>query len=469
MDIPGLSDWFSGIIRPRKLYLAGGTVRDILMGRTPGDFDIVCRNAKGFAKALAESKGAAFVAMEKKPDEPCYRVIDRADPGRYMDITELRGEDIEDDLRRRDFTINAAAIDLSEGGRAGEVIDPLGGRKDIGARTIRLAYEDAFRSDPLRILRAVRLSAALGFGIDDAALKLMERDSSLLSSVPAERTMAELMLVLGTKRGSVEFRRMDDLGILGVIFPEMLPAKGCGQGDYHDRDVWGHSLLALENCEKILNAAEDYFGTYAKEICGHLSEGRRFELLKLSAFLHDIGKPQTRRDETHSGRITFPGHDAEGGRAALSVAARLRMSKESGAFLGLMVEKHLFILHLLAEPPTSGPWLRLACDMGDDIVPLVILGISDIQASIGPGSGRDWRDERTKTLKNFVPLYYSVIRPRLRLPDLLTGDDLLGLGLEPGPEIGRIIREVRTAQDKGEINAKDEAITLALSLIKGRS
>ena len=151
-----LKSWLScNVATSQPLYLVGGTVRDLLLGDQPKDIDLVCRNAKDFAYRLGRCKNAAVVPMEKKPDEPCYRVIDRAHPDNFLDIAEMRGPTIYDDLGRRDFTINAIASEVREDGTIGPLLDPFSGAVDIERKTIKMTGYGSFVSDPLRILRAL--------------------------------------------------------------------------------------------------------------------------------------------------------------------------------------------------------------------------------------------------------------------------------------------------------------------------
>src|SRR3989304_9058610 len=141
-----------------QLFLIGGTVRDMLLDSPPKDIDLACKGAREFAYNLAAYRNAAIVPMEKKPHTPCYRVVDREDSNNYLDIAEIRGETIYDDLMQRDFTINAMAMEVSRDGSIAGTIDPLNGSQDIKTRIIKAVRQDSFISDPLRIIRAFRFS-----------------------------------------------------------------------------------------------------------------------------------------------------------------------------------------------------------------------------------------------------------------------------------------------------------------------
>ncbi len=448
-------------IRGGSLYLVGGTVRDLLAGRAPKDLDLVCRGAKDVAAAIAMRREAALVPMEKRADEPSYRVVDRHQPERFLDITEMRGGDIVADLSQRDFTINAVAVEIRDDGAFGEVIDPLNGAGDIQLKTIRMTGSRALRSDPLRILRAVRLSASLDFAIEAQTMTEMRRNRELLAHVSSERIVVELMRILHTSESARFFRMMDHEGILGVIFPEIMPMKGCEQNGYHHRDVWEHSLLAMEKTEHILNRPEEYGVTVGSQGEAAAVAGRG-ALLKMSALFHDVGKPLTRRINPESGRITFHGHDKEGATIMAGIADRLKMSAGQKEYLVLIIAEHLHPLMLASQKATPGAMVRWFRKMKDRAVDAFILSMADVMSSQGPASGESYRRNYLSWAGNWIRAYYGGIKQKIDRPPLIRGDDLITMGMRPGPEIGRILARVRDARDAGEISSREEALKLAM-------
>ena len=154
-----LKSWLScGALTIPPLYLVGGTVRDLLLGEQPKDIDLVCRNAKDCACRLGKCKNSAVVPMEKKPEEPCYRVVDREHPDNFLDIAEMRGPTIYDDLGRRDFTINAIAAEVRKDGTIGPLLDPFSGAAALEQKTIKMTGPGSLVSDPLRILLGIHTS-----------------------------------------------------------------------------------------------------------------------------------------------------------------------------------------------------------------------------------------------------------------------------------------------------------------------
>jgi len=453
-----------GVDIPR-LYLVGGAVRDLLLGRPLKDLDLVCRGARDYASRLAQCKGAALVPMEKKPDEPCYRVIVRDRPDDYLDIAEIRGQDILEDLGRRDFTINAMAVEINSDCSPGRTIDPLAGAEDLRKKIIRLANKDSLTSDPLRVLRGFRFAAALGFDIADSTVEGMRKSAGLLSSVSAERIIAELFLILKNPRASFYFSWMDGLGIPEIIIPEVMPMKGCEQNGFHHKDVWGHSMLVMEKCEKLLNNVDVHFGSCGPSIADNLDKDGRAGLLKLAALLHDIGKPATKGINADTGRTTFYGHDREGAKVIDIIAQRLKMSNADREFLVLLAAEHMHALNLSAAGVKASTKMRWFRRMRDDSVPALILAVADVMSSLGPESGEEYREGLIERCRQSVGEYFTGIKEKIERPSFVNGDDLISLGVSPGPELGRLLEQLRSMQDTGEINRREEGLEAAVKLI----
>ena len=448
-----------------QLFLIGGTVRDMLLDSPPKDIDLACKGAREFAYNLAAYRNAAIVPMEKKPHTPCYRVVDREDSNNYLDIAEIRGETIYDDLMQRDFTINAIAMVVNKDGTLTEIIDPLNGSQDIKKKIVRMAGQDAFESDPLRILRAFRFCATLNFDIETLTLDEMKKGVDLLKAVSGERIFSELLLILDTAKSAMFFNQMDQSRLLAVILPEIRVMKGCLQNTFHHKDVWEHSLLVMENCEDILSELPYFFEVLSDEVAANLGRDNRLPLTKLAALLHDIGKPACREINPDTGRITFYGHDEKGVGLMNEISERLKMSNRDRDFLNVLVAEHLHVFDLArhgVKPSTKMRWFR---KMQDDAIPSVIIGMSDVKSTLGPDSSPEERDNFIGWSKETIRNYYNVIRKRLERRDLITGRDLITLGMEPGPEMGRILEQIRSAQDTGELNSSEEALAMARELL----
>ncbi len=448
------------------VHMVGGAVRDHILSRIPKDIDLMCQDAERFAKRLARTKDAAVVPFLKKVDEPCFRVVDRQNPVSFIDIASMRGDTVTADLSHRDFTINAVAIQVARGGVLGEMIDPLDGVRDMEQGIVRVTGPGAIPSDPLRILRAFRFAASLDFTIEPETLSVMREGVEMLRDTATERIQAELTEIFRTKRSFPFIRRMDDMGVLNVIFPEIKAMKGCVQNGYHHLNVWGHSLLVLEHCEHILNHLEEFFGPVARQVSENLKPCNRLPLLKLTALLHDVGKPGT-RGVREDGRITFHGHEEEGAEMVSDIAKRLRMSNQDHDFVYTVVAEHLHVLNLFfskAKPSTRMRWFR---KLKDDCIPLIIHGMADIKATLGPLATDERREKHLRWSREAVRKYYEEIKQQLERQNLMNGKDLIDMGMAPGPEMGRLLGKIREAQDVGQINDREEALSLARELMSG--
>ncbi len=463
-----LRDWLTPLQGDQTpLWVVGGAVRDHLLSRVPKDIDLMCHDAQVMAEKLAAAKDAAVVPFRKKADEPCFRVADRKSPDSFIDIVPMRGDTVAADLGHRDFTINAIAIRVEQGKNLGDVIDPLNGVRDLEQGLIRMTGPDVFSADPLRILRAVRFAAMLDFTIEEATLAAMRRHFTLIQNTAAERILAELLEIFRTGRSTFFVRLMDDLGILDVIFPEIRAMKGCTQNTYHHTDVWNHSLMVLEICEYVVNHLQEFFGSVTEDVADNLKPGNRIPLLKLSAMLHDVGKPMTRGVKEDTGRITFYGHDKEGAEIVSQITQRLRMSSRDQEFVRTMVAEHLNVLSLFfykVRPTTRMRWFR---KLKDDCIPIIIMGIGDIKSTLGPASTEERREHHLQWSQNMAMTYYGKIKKQLERHNLITGKDQIDMGMSPGPEMGSILRKIREAQDAGLIINREEAMAMVKALENG--
>ncbi len=443
------------------LFLVGGAVRDYRLGRPYKDLDLICPAPEALARRLGRIHHAAVVPFLKKVDAPCHRVVSRADPEDFLDLSPIAGGSVEGDLARRDFTVNAMALPVLPENGFGPLIDPLGGRRDLAARVIRACGPNAFRDDPVRILRAVRIAAELGFAVAAATLDLARKGAAALAAVAVERIVKELFDLLAQPASARHIRTLDDLGALDVILPEIGPLKGCGQNAYHHLDVWGHSLAALDQLEGLLAAPAACFGAAAGGVLNLLSPPHRLPVLKLSCLLHDIGKPACRREVTEGRRVQFHGHEKIGAGLTETVARRLKLSARDRERLVLLVSRHMQAADWSrpeVRPETLMKWSRR---LGDDMVLLILLCMADTLAKRGPAANPGERRRRLQWGRETLEAYFDTVVPALGAAPLITGDDLLALGLAPGPRIGEILARVTAARDAGQVTTRREALEMA--------
>ncbi|MCX5708490.1 MAG: hypothetical protein NTY14_05920 [Candidatus Omnitrophica bacterium] len=297
--------------RRTRVYLVGGALRDIILGRDKDnpDFDFCLKSkAIDFARRLAAEMKAGFVVLDCV--HGCARVVKKS-RGKLitLDFSDFRGKTLELDLLYRDFTINSMAASLedilSQKSFDETLIDLYGGRKDLVKGLIRRVYAKSFDDDPLRIMRAFSLAAIFGFKIDSATYRQIFLKKKKLSTVSCERIRDELFKILSSPKSLEIVEGLDNYKILELIFPEIKKMKENKKRTLGRLNVWGHTLLTFKNVEALIKSFKrdpqiwDYLN---KEI----SSGRsRAQLLKLAALLHDVGKPATFRIE--KGKVQFHG------------------------------------------------------------------------------------------------------------------------------------------------------------------
>jgi poly(A) polymerase len=443
------------------LYLVGGAVRDHLLRRAPKDIDLMCRDPEAFAQRLGEFHGAAVVPFVGKADTPCFRVVSRGNPADFLDIVGILGGSVEADLARRDFTFNAMAMRVQADGKPGELIDLFGGQRDLEQRCVRATGAEVFVSDPLRTIRAVRFAAQLSFEIDTATLDRMKSAAAGLAGTAGERVSRELFLILEQPSCASHVRMLDEVGALEALFPEIRPMRGCVQDEHHHLDVWDHSVATLEICEGILEAAEVSLGPSAVQVRQNLGRHNRLALLKLAALFHDSGKPAARSIEPAGGRVTFYGHEKTGSAVADGVAGRLKLSVRDRAYFENLVGNHMHAIDLSQPQVKLKTLLRWFRKLGDDMVPLIILSMADTLATLGPASSSSEHERNMRWARDTISLFYNDIHERLAAQPLIDGRDLIEMGVPPGPEVGRILRAIREAQDEKSIHTREEALQLA--------
>lgn len=456
-------------------HAVGGTVRDAILGRPPRDIDIaVDRDALAFGRALADTLGGHFVELDDEnaiarivlPRTTALRAID------YVDVAQFRGT-IEEDLHRRDLTINALAAPLA----GGHVTDVTGGLADLRDGVVRMTSAAVLVDDPLRTLRAARIASELGFAIEPATACAIRERAATIRSAAAERRRDELARILTLPRAYAGLCLLDDLALLDALLPEVTFGRGVTQADdWHAYDVFDHSLHAVEAVDVLLEEKEppgaahdiwrgfwDAFGWCQDELRTYLaeeaSEGRpRAMLLRLAALLHDVAKPQTRTVE-NDGRIRFLGHAEEGAVIAGRVMRRLRFSAAATRFVQRLVAEHLRPVQLaqVGDAPTRRALYRFYRDLGDAVPAVLLLSLADAAASRGPRlASAEW-SRHVRYMNSLLVRSYEdegILDP----PRLLTGDDIMSrFGLKEGPIVGRVLESLREAQGAGEVTDRAQA------------
>jgi poly(A) polymerase len=446
-------------------WLVGGVVRDALLERPLSDVDLAVAGDPQTAAAVAARAlgGPRFPLSEAFGG---WRALSRTRDV-ACDVSPLQGATIEDDLAKRDFTLNAVAVPLA----GGEPIDPFGGLADAAAGTLRVLGRQAYADDPLRALRLVRLAAELAMAPDAETERLTQAAAPRLDQPSGERLFAELrrLLVAPGALDGLELARR--LGVLAAVLPEIAALQGVEQSHYHHLDVYGHTVAVLEQQIELLRPQRlaEVFGDAAAELGDVLAEPladelTRAEALRFGALFHDVAKPDTRgvRDD---GRVTFVGHDAAGQQVVGDVFRRLRTSERLRNHVGALARHHLALGFLVHERPLDRAAVhRYLARCAPVEVDVTVLSCADRLATRGRNAER--------AIAAHLEVARELIGPALRWHadgpprPPLRGDELAAeLGIEPGPELGRLLARLGEAAYTGEATTRDEAVALARGLL----
>jgi putative nucleotidyltransferase with HDIG domain len=427
----------------KKAYLVGGAVRDILRGKGAQDWDIA-------TDALPEEVMALFPRVF--PSGIKHGTVTARLKGHSLEITTFRSESgytdgrrpdqvryqatIEEDLSRRDFTMNALAYELP----GGPVADPYNGQEDIRNRIIRCVgrAEDRFAEDGLRPLRAVRFAAQLGFRVDPATLAAIPGALGVCARVSPERIRDELDKIIASGQPSAGLLLMEETGLLELLLPELSRCRGVEQGGFHRFDVLDHSLLA----------------------CDYAARTRASPQVRLAGLFHDIGKVPTRQSNGDGG-YTFYGHEGESARMAREIMTRLR-------YPNALVDQtvHLIAEHMFHYEDSWGDAAvrRFIIRVGEErLGDLFALRLADTYAHAG-------REPEGTLLLPLIRRIDAVLAQgrAFTLKDLaVSGRDLGEIGIAPGPRMGTILKELLEAVvEDPELNRRETLLEIAGNLLK---
>jgi poly(A) polymerase len=413
-----------------KAYLVGGCVRDLVLGREPEDYDVATDAHPARVQELFPSSvdvGARFGVILVAEDGAQVEVATfRSDlgysDGRHPDRVEYSSSP-EEDVRRRDFTINGLMLDTE----TQQILDFVGGQEDLRRGIVRAigTPELRLREDRLRMVRAVRFAARFGYLIDPATFRAITAAAPHITAVSAERLRDEITKLLTEGAARRGFELLDETGLLKACLPEVVAMKGVAQPpQFHpEGDVWVHTLLMLE----------------------HLAPGCPVTLA-WAVLLHDVGKPSTFASAEQTGdRIRFDGHAEIGARMSVAICRRLRFSLDDMQQIEALVANHLRFKDVFQmKPATLKRFARLAGFEEEHLA----LHRLDCLASHG---NLDAYEFVRRFLRETPP---EQVRP----PRLLTGDDLKALGFRPGPLFKKILEAVEEGQLEGRLVRRDDAM-----------
>jgi len=424
------------------IFLVGGYIRDLFLGVHRRDYDFTLpKEASSFIPMMEEALHLHFFKIGKEETYTItYRMIKK---GMSIDLTLFQGETIEEDLQRRDFTINATAFSLRD--ETFHMVE--GALEDIKNRVIRTVSNSSIDQDPLRMLRAIRYLCTLDRFFMKMGLKEeISSKKDKIEKLPGERIKIELDQILLSPQPEVGIRSLYELGLLSVLMPDLKRLENLGQNEHHHLDVLSHTLLMIGKV------------SWASEWI--IQKGRKISLsqedwlsLYYAALFHDIGKQDTySKDE--KGRVHFYHHETFSCQRAERIMERLRFSNPIRNKILRLIRHHMRILNLSMETKETA-LKRLVNQMAEEAPLLVILTLADKEASRGILSIQIDEVVEAHSLR-ILELFKEkeIVHP----PSLITGHDVMALGYRPGPIVGQVLSFIREKQVEGEIKTREEAM-----------
>lgn len=485
MTFPDLLEWLNkGAARQEgKIYLVGGCVRDGLLGRPLVDVDLAIEgDARAYAHRIASTMNGTYVPLGERHGVARVVLSEKAQGVQQVDCATIEG-DILDDLARRDFTVDAMAVDVASfngNWSQATILDPYNGRRDLAVGTLRMVGPQVLEADPLRLLRGVRLMAEIGLRLEEETATAIKERAQRLTACAPERLREELCRILAAESAAIWIAELDSLGLLDVLLPELAEGKGVLQPKEHHWDVFRHQVETVAAVEALVErrvpgglaaperayleagarsgpwhpALEGYFQ-------GQIGNLTRKTLLKLTALLHDVAKPATKTFEA-SGRMRFFGHAEVGADVAGKILARLHFSNRETEAVTRMVANHLRPGQWSdGSVPTQRAVHRYFRDLGDVAIDNIFLNMADHLAARGPGLDPLHWQQHVGVADQVLAQHFQQ-QERTVSPRLATGNDLMkAFSLKPGPQVGRLLVEIEEAQASGEVATKEEALALA--------
>lgn len=452
------------------VYIVGGYIRDILLKKKSLDIDlVVSEKAESFAKKLAKKiNGKCFILHS---DLQVYRVAVINNPDlEYIDISLMQGKNIEDDLSRRDFTINALAVKIENFDNIKKnITDCFDGIKDLKKKEIKVVSKKVFNDDPLRMLRAFRFASEYNFKISKETLSLIKKSSSKIITIAGERIKNELFRILNNKKSSQYIAAIDECGLLEKMFPVITKMKKSAKNFYyHPKGLFQHCFQTYEALEKIFIKLDKYFPQSKDILEQHLNEPfsenvNKKNLLKFIAVFHDCAKPECAKRMDN--KMRFLGHEELGAKKTAQIMKELKMSNKEIEFAKAIISEHMRPSNLAkSEVITNRAQMRLFRDVKENTPYLLILAMSD------------WHSYKTLKKKIYSPKvlkqqeksvaklilgYYDFINNKPK-DKIIDGNVLMKeLKLKPGKIIGELLQYINNAYEEGRIKDKTQALKYA--------
>ena len=417
------------------VYLVGGAIRELILQKTPNDYDFVLTEPDDLRR-FEELFGTPAFILGKKPIQT-HRIVTK---DISIDITFLKTT-LEEDLARRDFTMNGIAYDVKKD----RIVDPLEGMGDIKKRLIRYPQKDTIKDDPLRMLKAIRHFVTLKrFLLHNELIEAIKELKHLINGIAPERTKYEIDQIISSEYAFEGMKLMEDTGLLFEIFPELYSLKQMDVEKKFELETYGHTIEGFKYLVKHSKAYK--VNEAALKNVGY------------ALLFHDLGKAYTFSIDEKKGVVHFFYHEGISKEISSLIMERLRFSSHEMKAIFALIENHMRIFLISNNEATEKATRRLVYKMGKLTPSLILLTLCDMYGSSG---GKD--NASTKRVKkrcsDMLDAYHEWEKEPL--PKLINGYDLLSLGFTEGSNIGQVLEDIREKQISGEITEKAEALNYA--------
>lgn len=434
-------------------YVVGGYIRDCLLNIESSDIDVVVDKGKAcvLSKELANNINGYWVELDSLNN--IYRVV-FADKKNYVDFADCVGTSINEDLMRRDFTINALGYDILKD----KIIDVCNGLSDIENKRIQEISEGNLIDDPIRIFRAFRFHSTLGFEFTENLKSLLRKHAGLISTAAKERINTELIKLFDGKNIVNTLYLLDEHGVLELIIPEVAEIKKIPPNSHHHLCLFDHSIETVKQIQL-------YYNQSCNEVKSHLDSfflggQKRLAYLKFAAFLHDVGKPVTWKIDETTKRHRFIMHDTEGAKIIEPTLKNLKFSKKQIAYIQKIIKNHIYPASLVtAEDKNEKAYLRFYRKIEDEVIDLIAIAHADRMSALGQDITQDIINKNIDGLQTLLDFYFQEKNKLAPLPKLLDGKEIMQiLNIPASRQLGLIIEGLKEAQISSEVNTKEEAI-----------
>lgn len=444
-----------------NIYLVGGYLRDALMSKKSFDRDIIVNNISpyDFANIIGNIFKVKPILLDK--ENQIYRIVlqNKKD---FFDITKINGENLFDDLKSRDLTINSLAINL----KTMEIIDAVGSFCDFENKILKTANRDNMILDPLRMLRVFRFASNLGFKIDKTLLDFINQNAHQLHKVSKERIIYEILKFFEGKYSNKAFLDFQYNKILNEIFPFVDELKKVPPNLHHHLCLFHHSIETSNKIQEFYDDSNSDIKAHFDEIFG--SNISRLAHIKLAGFLHDIGKPKTWVIEEETKRHRFIKHDEVGSEIVGSYLSNLKFPKKTIKYIKKMIKYHIYPSSLMSSKDVTNKAInKFYRKMDEDTLDVIILAKADRKSALGVEITDDIVKNNIKNLTKLETGWFEFCQVNKEIPKLLNGLEIMELlKLDSPKRLSNIIKTLHNAQYDGIVKTKDDAKNFLLDNFK---